>query len=89
MAVHFRVYATAGTVTHSVPKYRRDVRGKGRNEDSDRPRKQWPLQSIGNKPFLIATIAKVLLNQRPFESEGAPVQTPRFTDEQTESQGRI
>jgi len=46
MAAHFRMYATAGRVTHLVPKYQRDVRGKGSNEHSDRPGKQWPPQSI-------------------------------------------
>lgn len=48
--------------------------GKGRNEHCDRPRKQWPPQPIWNKPFLIARITRILLNQRPFEPEGASVQ---------------
>lgn len=89
MAVHFRMHATDGRVARPLPKYHRDVRGEGRNEHCDRPGKQWPPQSIWNKPFLIATIIRVLLNQRPFELEGALVQTLHFTDEQTKSQRRL
>lgn len=43
----------------------------------------------GTKLFLIATIIRVLLNQRPFELEGALVQTLHFIDEQTKSQRRL
>lgn len=87
MAVHFRAHATAGRVAHPVPKCHRDVRGEGRNETVS------VQESSGhhnqNKPFLIATIIRVLLNQRPFELEGAAVQTLPFTEEQTESQRRL
>lgn len=76
-------------VTHLMPKYHRDVRRKERNEHCDRPRKQWPPQSISNKPILIATIIRALLKQRPLELEGASVHTLHFTDEQTESQRKV
>ena len=87
MAVHFRMHATAGRVAHPLPKCHRDVREKGRNETVTS--QEGSGHHNQNKLFLIATIIRVLLNQKPFELEGAAVQTLRFTDEQTESQRRL
>lgn len=86
MAVHFRMYA--GSVTHPVPKYHRDVRGKGRNEDCDKPNNLRPPQSIWNRTFLIPIERRILLNQKLVEVEGALVYSPLVTDEQTQFRRR-